>query len=79
MRQAALARRAGEAFLDRPDDPRRAVADHQQRIPEPTGAQVLKERPHRLDVLLGARHQPEQDLAPILADAPHVASTASRR
>jgi hypothetical protein len=30
----------------------------------------LKERPHRLDVLPGARHQPEQDLASVLADAP---------
>ena len=34
MRQTALARRAGEAFLDRPDDPRRPVADHEQRIAE---------------------------------------------
>ena len=70
VRQAALARRARKAFLDRPDDPRRTVGDDQQRIAEPAGAQVLKERPHRLDVLLGARHQRQQDLASVLADAP---------
>ena len=33
--QAALARRARKAFLDRPDDPRRSVADDEQRIAEP--------------------------------------------
>ena len=70
MGQAALARRAEKAFLDRPDDPRRPVADPQERIAEPPDAQILEERPHRLDVLLRAGHQPQQDLASVLADAP---------
>ena len=48
VREATLARRSGEAFLDRPDDPGRPVADHEQRIPEPSDAQVLEERPHGL-------------------------------
>ena len=30
--EVTLARRSGEAFLDRPDDPGRPVADHEQRI-----------------------------------------------
>ena len=59
-----------EAFLDRPDDPGRPVADHEQRIPEPSDAQVLAERPHGLDVLLRARHQPQQRFASVLADPP---------
>jgi hypothetical protein len=42
MRQTALPRRAWKAFFDRPDDSRRAVGHHQQRIAEPAGAQVLK-------------------------------------
>ena len=50
--------------------PWRAVGNDQQRIAEPAGAQTLKERPHRLDVLLGAGHQPEQHFASVLADAP---------
>jgi len=70
MRQTALARRAGEAFLDRPDDPRRPVADHEQRIAQPSGAQVLEERPHRFDILLRSGHQPQKRFAPVLADPP---------
>ena len=65
VREATLARRSGEAFLDRPDDPGRPVADHEQRIPEPSGAQVLEERPRGLDVLLRARHQPQQRFASV--------------
>ena len=65
MRQAALAGRAGEALLNRMDEAGRPVADHEQRIAEPSGAQVLKERPHGLDVLLRAHHQPQQDLASV--------------
>src|SRR6185312_15146753 len=42
----------------------------QQRITEPSGAKILEERAHRLDVLLGARHEPKEDLATVLADAP---------
>ena len=42
MRQAALAARAREALLNRTDDAGRPVADHEQRIAEPSGAQVLK-------------------------------------
>ncbi len=70
VRQAALARRAGKAFLDRADDLGRAVGADQQRIAEPAGAQVLEERPRRLDVLLGASHQRQQDLASVFADPP---------
>jgi len=70
VRQAALARRAGKTFLDRPDDPRRAVGYDEQRIAEPAGAQILEERARRLDVLLGARHQRQQDLASVLANPP---------
>jgi len=70
MGQAALARRAGKTFLDRPDDAGRPVADHEQRIAEPPGAQVLKERPNRLDVLLRPRHQPKKRFASVLADSP---------
>ena len=50
--------------------PGRPVADHEQRIPEPSGAQVLEERPHGLDILLRARHQPQQRFASVLADPP---------
>ena len=46
------------------------VAGHEQRIAEPSGAQILKERPHHLDILLRASHQSKQDLAPVLADPP---------
>ena len=70
MCQTTLARRAGEAFLDRADDPRRAVADHQQWIAQPSGAQILEERPHRLDVLLRSRHQPQKRFPSVLADPP---------
>ena len=70
MRQAALAGRAGEALLNRTDDAGRPVADHEQRIAEPSGAQVLKERSHRLDVLSRTGHQSKQRFAAILADSP---------
>jgi hypothetical protein len=70
VRQAALARRARKAFLNRPDDPRRPIGNDQQRIAEPSGAQILEERAHGLDILLGSRHQPQEDLASVLADAP---------
>ena len=70
MRQAALAHRAGKTFLDRPDDPGRPVTDHEQRIAEASGAQVLEERPNRLDVLLRSGHQAQKRFAPVLADSP---------
>ena len=38
--------------------------------PEPSGAQVLKERSHRLDVLSRTSHQSKQRSAAILADPP---------
>ncbi len=53
-----------------PDDPRRPVADHEQRIAQPSGAQVLEERPHRFDILLRSGHQPQKRFAPVLADPP---------
>ena len=56
VRQTALTRRSRKAFLDRPDDPRRPVADHEQRIAQPSGAQVLEERPHRFGILNQERH-----------------------
>jgi hypothetical protein len=58
VRQAALARRSRKAFLDRPDDPRRAVADQEQRIAKASGVQALKEGPHRLDVFPSGRLRP---------------------
>jgi hypothetical protein len=70
MRQAALAGRAGEALLNRTDEAGRPVADHEQRIAEPSGAQVLKERSHRLDVLSRTGHQSKPRFAAILADPP---------
>jgi hypothetical protein len=65
VRQAAR-----KTFLDRPDDFGRAVGDDEQRIPEPSGAQVLEERPRRLHVLLRARHQRQEHLASVLANPP---------
>ena len=55
MGEAALARRSREAGLDRLDDARRTVRDHQQRIAEAAPAHVLEEGAHRLSILLGAR------------------------
>ena len=77
VREAALPGRAREAGLDRLDDPRRAVGDHQQGIPEATLAHVLEERADRLRILLRARHQVQQDLLPA-AVKPQAASTGSR-
>jgi hypothetical protein len=51
MSQAALTGRAGKAFIDRPDDATRPVADHQKRIAEPFGARIPEGRPHGLDAL----------------------------
>ena len=70
MGQAALARRARKAFLDRPNDSRRAVGDDEQGIAQASCAQVLEEGPNRLNVLLRTGHRRHQDLAPIGADAP---------
>ncbi len=50
--------------------PRRAVADYEQRVAQPPGAQILEERPLRLDVLLRSRHQPQKRFTPVLADPP---------
>ena len=76
MRQAALAGRAGEALLNRMDEAGRPVADHEQRIAEPSGAQVLKERSHRLDVLSRPAINPSSDLRPS-SPIPQAASTGS--
>ncbi len=70
MRQAALARRARQAGLDRLDDARRPVAGDQQGIAQAAGAHVLKEGRDRLPVLLRARHQVQQHLAPLGGEAP---------
>ena len=70
MGQAALTRRAREAFFDGADDARRAIGDHQQGIAKPARTHVLEERPHGLSILLRAGHQIEQNLAAIFADAP---------
>ena len=70
MREAALPRRAREARLDRLEDPRRTVGDHQQGIAEAVVAHVLEERADRLRILLRARHQVQQDLAPARGEAP---------
>ena len=70
MRQAALALRAREAGLDRLDDARRAVQDHEQRIAQAAGAHVLEERAHRLGVLLGAGHQMQENPGAGAREAP---------
>ena len=70
MREAALAGGAREAGLDRLDDPRRPVGDHEQRIAEPAGAHVLEEGGDRLGVLLGAGHQVQQHLGAGGGEAP---------
>ena len=70
MRQAALPGRAREADLDRLDDPRGAVAHHQQRVAEPARPHVLEERRDRLGVLLRAGHQVEEHLAAVEGEAP---------
>ncbi len=48
----------------------RAVRGDEQGIAEASRAQVLEEGAHRLDVLFRTRHQRQQNLAPIGADAP---------
>src|SRR6476620_8423341 len=70
MRETALPRGAREALLDRPDDPWSPVRDDEQRVAEATAAHVLEEGPNRLGILLRSRNQVQQDLAPVLADAP---------
>src|SRR4051794_5646102 len=77
MRETALPRGAREALLDRPDDPWSPVRDDEQRVAEATAAHVLEEGPNRLGILLRSRHQVQQDLAPVLADA-QAARTGSR-
>ena len=61
--ETALSRRTREALLDRPDDPRSAVRDDEQRVAEATAAHVLEEGPNRLGVLLRSRHEVQQDPA----------------
>ena len=70
MGEAALTRRAREAGLDRLDDARSPVRDHQQGIAEAAPAHVLEEGAHRLRVLLGASHQVQQDLGAAHGEAP---------
>lgn len=68
--RAALASRARQAFLGRPDQPRRPVGDGEQWIPEPAPAHVLVELPAARRVLLGAGRQVQQDLLALQRDAP---------
>ena len=77
MGEAALTRRAREAGLDRLDDARRTVRDHQQRIAEAACAHVLKEGAHRLRVFLGAGHQVQQDLGTVAVKPPPAPARAS--
>ena len=70
MGEAALTRRAREAGLDRLDDARRTVRDHEQWIAEAAPAHVLKEGAHRLGILLGGGHQMQQDLGATRREAP---------
>ena len=70
MRQATLAGRAREAGLQRLDDPRRAIGDHQQGIAQSARAHVLEECADRLVVFLAARHQVQQNLLALDREAP---------
>jgi len=70
VRQTALPQCAREALLDRPDDPGRTVADHQQRIRQAAPAHVAKEFAAARRVLLGARRQVQQRLLAVRQKAP---------
>jgi hypothetical protein len=78
MRQAALSGRAREALFNRTDDAGRPVADHEQRIAEPSGAQVLKNARTVSTSSLEPAINPSSDLRPS-SPIPQAASTASRR
>jgi len=75
--QTALAGRAREAALDRLDDARCPVRDHQQRIAQTSRTHVLQEGRHRLGVLLPAISESSTFLPS--AVKPQAASTGSRR
>src|SRR4051812_13517180 len=74
--ETALSRRAREALLDRSDDARSAVRDHEQRIAEATAAHVLEEGPNRLGVLLPAMRCSRT--LPPSSPMPQAARTGSR-
>ena len=79
MRQTALARRAGEAFLDRPDDPRRPVADHEQRIARsPLARRSWKNARTVSTSSFDPAINPKSDLR-LSSPIPQAARTASRR
>jgi hypothetical protein len=77
VRQAALANRARQAFLDRADHAGRPVAGHQERVGQAAPTDVLKELLAARGVLLGPRRQMQQRLLAVRQD-PQAASTASR-
>ena len=70
MGETALACRAREAGLDRLDDARRTVGDHQKGITKAAAAHVLKEHTDRLGILLGAGHEVQQHRGAACGEAP---------
>ena len=71
VRGATLARRSGEALLDRPENPGRPVADHEQRIPE--GPLMRRSWKNARTVSTSSFEpaiNPQQRFASVLADPP---------
>src|SRR5580704_4290312 len=77
VRQAALTKRARQAFLDGADDPGRPVAGNQQRVGQAAPAHILIELLTAGDVLLVPGARCNSDFVPS-ARMPQAASTASR-
>jgi hypothetical protein len=65
-----LAVRGGPALLDRLDQSRRAVGDHQQRRAEPAGDQIAAERKPVLVRLAHPEHHRQQHPLALFGEAP---------
>ena len=70
MRETTPSLGAGEALLDRPDQPRSAIRRHEERIAKTPPLEVLEERTAALGVLLGAGRQMQQHLLALAGDPP---------
>src|SRR5215218_2748743 len=68
--QAALPQAVGEAHLDRADQPRRPVGDHQQRRSQPAVHQLTQEAGPGVVALAGPRGQPDQHRTALGGQAP---------
>ena len=65
-----MAKALAKHFLDRLDQPRRAVGGHEHRIIEVSSLQIAQKIAAARGVLFGAGRQTQKDLRPALDDAP---------